>query len=180
MDLREKYEKEVVPKMEEMFGYTNKFAVPRIEKVVVNTGIGKYLSNESAREHIVRDLTLITGQKPIPTKARHAIASFKIREGMVVGHKVTLRGKRMFDFLTRFIVITLPRVRDFRGVESRAVDPSGNLTIGIKEQIVFPEISRDEITEIFGLEVTVSTTASTRDEALALFRFLGFPFTSDS
>lgn len=174
-ELKQKYIKEVIPKMEEKFGYKNSLAVPKIEKTVVNVGIGSILKDEKFQETISRDLTLITGQKPIPTLAKKAISAFKTRKGMTVGLKVTLRGKRMFDFLSRLINVALPRTRDFRGLSSKSVDEGGNLTIGIKEHIIFPEISQEEIKRIFGLEVTVVTNAETRDEAIELFRLLGFP-----
>lgn len=174
-DLREKYTKEVIPAMREKFGYRNNLAVPKIIKVVVNTGTGRVSKDEKLQEVISRDLALITGQKPIPTLAKGAISEFKIREGMPVGFKATLRGKRMYAFLDRLVGAAIPRIRDFRGLSPESIDKSGNLTIGIKEQIIFPEISSEEVRHIFGLEVTVATNTKKREEAVELFRLLGFP-----
>lgn len=174
-ELKQKYIKEVIPKMKEKFGYKNNLAVPRIEKAVVNIGIGSVSKDEKAQEIISKDLALITGQKPVPTLAKKAVSAFKTREGMVVGLKVTLRGKRLFDFLSRLINVALPRTRDFRGLSPKSVDEGGNLTIGIKEHIIFPEIYSEEIKRIFGLEVTIVSNAKKREEALELFKLLGFP-----
>lgn len=173
--LQEKYKKEVIPAMKEKFGYKNNLAVPKIEKVVVNVGIGSLSRDEQTQEVITKDLALITGQKPVPTIAKKDISAFKVRQGMVVGLKVTLRGKRMFDFVSRLINITLPRSRDFRGLSSKSIDKSGNLTIGIKEHIIFPELVSEDIKKIFGLEVTVATNAKIREEAIELFKLIGFP-----
>ena len=174
--LQEKYQKEVIPAMKEKFGYKNDLAVPRIKGTIVNVGIGSSaLKDEKTQEIISKDLTLITGQKPVPTLARKAIAGFKTRKGMVVGLKITLRGKRMFEFLSRLINIALPRTRDFRGLSPKSIDQGGNLTIGIKEHIIFPETSGEDIKRIFGLEVTVVSNAKKRKEALELFKLLGFP-----
>lgn len=179
--LKEKYQKEVIPVMMEKFGYKNKLAVPKISKVVINTGFGRLISGqrqeqiEKTLSAISRDLALITGQKPIFTKARKSIAAFKIRKGQYIGAKVTLRRKRMFDFLEKLIRLTLPRSRDFRGLKPESLDRNGNLTIPIREQIVFPEISPEKIDFIFGLEITIVTTAKTAKEALMLFQLLGFP-----
>lgn len=173
--LKEKYQKEVVPAMKEKFGYRNDLAVPKIEKVVVNTGIGKALKDSKIREEIERDLSLITGQKPKHTPAKKAVSGFKIRKGMIVGLKVTLRRERMYDFLDRLIHIALPRSRDFRGIPERCVDEYGNLNIGIKEQIIFPEISAESTRNIFGLEISVVTTCKTHKEGVELFKLLGFP-----
>lgn len=179
--LKEKFEKEVVPKMMEQFGYKSKMAVPRIEKVVINTGFGRLVAGltkqerEKISQEIAHDLALITGQKPLFTKARKSIAGFKVRKGMVIGAKVTLRGRRMYDFLERLIYIALPRTRDFRGIDPKSIDQNGNLTIGIKEHIVFSEVSSENVKRIFGFEITVSTTAKTKEEAETLFRLLGFP-----
>jgi large subunit ribosomal protein L5 len=179
-DLKQKYIKEVIPKMKERFGYKNNLAVPKIEKVIVNIGIGSSaLKDEKAQEMISKDLTLITGQKPVPTLAKKAISSFKTRKGMVVGLKVTLRGKRMFDFVSRLINVALPRTRDFRGLSSKSVDEGGNLTIGIKEHIIFPEISTEDVKKIFSLEVTVVTKAKEKEEALELFKLMGLPIKQD-
>lgn len=174
--LQKKYQKEVIPAMKEKFGYKNDLAVPRIKGTIVNVGIGSSaLKDEKTQEIISKDLTLITGQKPVPTLARKAIAGFKTREGMIVGLKITLRGKRMFEFLSRLINIALPRTRDFRGLSPKSIDQGGNLTIGIKEHIIFPETLGEDIKRIFGLEVTVVSNAKTRKEALELFKLLGFP-----
>ena len=181
--IKEKYIKEVIPEMMKKFGYKNKMAVPKIEKVVLNTGFGKIISGKTSNEKkkiqeaILDDLTLIAGQRAILTKAKKSIAGFKIRQGMQIGATVTLRGKKMFDFLDRFIHIILPRTRDFQGIESKSIDKTGNLTIAAKEHIVFPEIMPEKVKFIFGLEVTVVTTAKSREEGLELLRLLGFPIT---
>jgi large subunit ribosomal protein L5 len=175
----EKYKKEAIPAMQEKFGYKSIMAVPKIEKVVLNVGVGSVLREEPTQKLVARDLAAITGQKALPTIAKRAISAFKVREGMVVGYKVTLRGKRMFDFLSRLINVVIPRMRDFRGLESKSVDKSGNLSIGIREHIIFPEISEEEIKRIFGLEITVVTNAKSKEEALELFRLLGFPIKKD-
>lgn len=175
-DLKEKYIKEVIPAMKQKFGYRNDMAVPKIQRTVINIGIGSNaLKDDKVQELVSKDLGLITGQKPVPTLAKKAIANFKTRKGMVVGFKVTLRGKKMLDFLSRLINIAIPRTRDFRGLDSKSVDQGGNLTIGIKEHIIFPEISTEDVKRIFGLEVTIVTNANNREEALELFRLLGFP-----
>jgi large subunit ribosomal protein L5 len=181
MRLKEKYEKEVVPKMMEIFGFENKMAVPKIEKVVVNCGFGRLVAGKTEKEkeaiikNIVHDLLMITGQKPILTKAKESISGFKIKKGEEIGAKVTLRRKRMYDFLERLINVGLPRSRDFKGVEKNWFDQSGNLNIGIKEQIAFPEVSPEETKFIFGFEITVVTNAKKREHAIELMRLLGFP-----
>lgn len=175
MNLQEKYKKEVVPAMKEALGYKNALGVPMVEKVVVNTGIGKYRDNKDAVSGVEKALALLTGQKPFPTKSKKAIAGFKIREGLHVGFCVTLRGKRMYDFLERLIKVAFPRSRDFRGLDPKSIDQNGNLTIGIREHIIFPETIQEDIKNIFGLEITVATTAKTKDEAEALLRLMGFP-----
>lgn len=179
MRLKEKYTKQVIPAMREKFGYKNDLAVPKIEKVVVNSGIGKALKDEKIQEEIARDLALMTGQKPVPCQAKKAISAFKTRKGMVVGLMVTLRGQRMYDFLDRLISIALPRSRDFRGLSEKSIDQNGHLTIGIKEQIIFPEISAESTKNIFGLEVCIKTTAKNHQEGIELFRLMGFPLKSD-
>ena len=171
----EKYKKEVIPTMKEKFGYQNDLAVPRIIKVAVNIGIGKALKDKKMQETISKDLAMITGQKPVPCLAKGAISGFKIRKGMKVGLKTTLRGKKMYEFLDRLVGATIPRIRDFRGLLEKSIDKEGNLTIGIKEHIVFPEIAHEDIGLIFGLEVTVVTNAKKRKEAIELFKLLGFP-----
>ena len=171
----EKYKKEVIPAMKEKFGYQNDLAVPGIIKVVINTGIGKTLKDEKMQETISKDLAMITGQKPVPCLAKGAISGFKIRKGMKVGLKTTLRGKNMYEFLDRLVGAAIPRIRDFRGLPEKSIDKEGNLTIGIKEHIVFPEIAHEDVRLIFGLEITVVTDAKKREEAVELFKLLGFP-----
>ena len=151
--------------------------VPRITKIVINVGLGEALDNAKAIEFAVNDITAITGQKPVLTKAKNSIAGFKLREGRVIGLKVTLRGERMWSFLTRLIHVALPRTRDFRGVKSSGFDGRGNFTFGVKEQIIFPEIDLDKIKQINGMDITLVTTASTNEEAKALLEEFGFPFT---
>lgn len=175
MRLKEKYEKEVLPAMKKAFGYKSDMAVPRIEKVVVNAGIGRFLSDEKSLEEIVNDLAIITGQRPVWRQAKKAIAGFKIRQGLRVGLAVTLRGRRAFDFVERLINLALPRTRDFRGIGEKSVDRYGTLNLGIKEQIVFPEVSHENVRNIFGFQVTVKTTAKKHEEGLELLRLLGFP-----
>ncbi len=175
MKLKEKYQKQVIPAMKEQFGYKNDLAVPRITKVVVNTGFNPADRNEKLQEEIAHDLALITGQKPVSRQAKKSEAGFKIRAGMVVGLSVTLRKQLMYDFLDRLINISLPRSRDFRGLKEKSVDQNGNLNIGIKEHIIFPEISTESAKNIFGLEITVVTTSKERKSGLAIFKLLGFP-----
>jgi len=180
-EIKEKYEKKVVAAMQEKFGYKNKMSVPRIQKVVVNTGFGKLIGAKTKDEqrkffeYVLTNFSQITGQKPVLTAARTSISSFKLREGSTVGSKVTLRGKKMFDFLEKVVNIVLPRSRDFRGINIMAVDKGGNLNIGIKEHIVFPEISPEKSPIILGLQITVTTNAKTKEEGLELFRLLDFP-----
>ena len=169
----ERYQTEAVPALKKAFEYKNVMQVPRIEKVVVNIGVGEALENKKALEYAVADLTTVTGQKPIQTKARKSIANFKLREGSIIGTKVTLRGMRMWAFLDRLLNVTLPRVRDFRGVSANAFDGRGNYTLGLKDQLVFPEIEYDKIDKLRGMEVTIVTTAQNDDEARALLQLLG-------
>jgi len=179
--LKEKYQKEVVPEMMKKFGYKNSLAIPKIEKVVVNTGFGRLIAVKASKEYekilenFLTDLSLITGQRPILTRAKKSIASFKIRKSLPIGAKVTLRRKMMFDFLERLINIALPRSRDFQGITPDSFDKKGNLTIAIREQIAFPEISPEKTKNIFGLEITVVTNAKSREEGLELLRLIGFP-----
>jgi large subunit ribosomal protein L5 len=181
MPLKEKYQKETIPQMMERFGYKSKMAVPKIEKVVVNTGFGRAIGGKTSDEQkkiqsaILNDLALICGQKPILTKAKKSIAGFKIRTGMPVGAAITLRGKKMYDFLERLIYIDLPRTRDFRGIESKSFDKSGNLTIAVKEHIIFPEISLEKSRIIFGFEIIIATTAKNQEQGIELLRLMGFP-----
>jgi len=182
--LKEKYQKEVIPAMMEKFGYRNEMAVPKIKKVVVNTGFGRLVAGKTSEEQkkletaILEDLALISGQRPILKGAKKSISGFKIRKGMPVGAQVTLRGKRMQDFLERLIHIALPRSRDFRGIAASSFDKEGNLTVAIKEHIAFPEISPEKVKNIFGLEITVVTTAKSREEGIELLKLLGFPIKS--
>ena len=172
---KKKYIDQVIPKMKEKFKYTNTLAIPKIKKVVVNVGIGNFAKDEKVRNEIAKDLAIITGQKPVPTKSKKAIAGFKIRENMIIGLKTTLRGERMYDFISRLVNIVLPRTRDFSGISPKSVDQGNNLTIGIKEHIIFPEISQENVRKNFGLEITIVTNSKTREEALELFKLLGFP-----
>ena len=174
--LLEKYQKEVVPAMMKSFSYKNIMQVPRIEKIVVNIGIGEALDNPKALDAAVEDLKKVTGQHPLITKARKSIANFKLREGRLIGAKVTLRGKRMWAFADRLINIALPRVRDFRGISPDAFDGRGNYTLGIREQLIFPEIGYDEIDKIRGMEITFVTTAADDDQSAAMLSLLGMPF----
>jgi large subunit ribosomal protein L5 len=174
--LKERYQKEVVPALMKTLGLSNIMEVPRIEKVVVNIGLGEALDNAKALDAAVVDLTAITGQKPIVTKARKSIANFKLREGRAIGVKVTLRGDRMWSFLDRMMNVALPRVRDFRGVSADSFDGRGNYTLGFREQLVFPEIEYDKIDKLRGLEVTIVTTARNDDHGRQLLRLLGMPF----
>lgn len=174
--MHERYVKEAVPALFKAFGFKNVMQVPRIEKVVVNIGLGEALDNPRALESATSDLMTITGQKPVQTKARRSIANFKLREGRLIGTKVTLRGERMWAFLDRLVNIALPRVRDFRGVSPNAFDGRGNYTLGLKDQLVFPEIEYDKIDKLRGMEVTIVTSAPNDDQARALLQMLGMPF----
>lgn len=174
--LKERYRREVVPALMKSLNIDNPMRVPRIEKIVVNIGLGEALDNPKALDAAVMDLATITGQKPIVTKARKSIASFKLREGRSIGAKVTLRGDRMWAFLDRLINIALPRVRDFRGISANSFDGRGNYTLGLREQLVFPEIEYDKVDKLRGLEVTIVTTAQTDEEGRQLLGLLGMPF----
>jgi len=174
--LKEYYQKEIAPALMKAIGVDNVMEIPRITKVVVNIGVGEALDNAKALEAAVVDLTTITGQKPIITKAKKSIANFKLREGRSIGVKVTLRGERMWSFLDRLVNIALPRVRDFRGVSPNAFDGRGNYTLGLREQLVFPEIEYDKIDKLRGLEVSIITTARNDDESRQLLQMLGMPF----
>lgn len=175
MSTKEIYQKKAIPGMCEVLGIKNPMAVPRLEKVVINTGIGKILKDAKHVEEIVASLQMITGQKVILTKARKAIAGFKIREGLEVGVSVTLHGKRMWDFLDRFLNATLPRVRDFQGLNETVIDQYGNANIGMKDHTVFPEIIPEKVQHVFGFQVNIVTTAKNHEEGTALFRLLGLP-----
>jgi large subunit ribosomal protein L5 len=174
--LKEKYQNEVVPALMEKFQYKNVMEVPKLEKIVVNMGIGEAKDNPKTLESAVKELELIVGQKPVVTKAKKSIANFKIREGMNVGTKVTLRGEKMYDFLDKLMNISLPRVRDFRGVSNSSFDGRGNYALGVKEQLIFPEIEYDKIDKVRGMDIIFVTTAKTDEEARELLRFLGMPF----
>jgi len=174
--LRGIYDTEIVEAMMNKFGYKNKMAVPKIEKVVVNIGLGEAKENAKVIEHATNDIAIITGQKPVVTKAKKSISAFKLRAGMPVGCKVTLRGSKMYSFVDRLINVALPRVRDFRGVSPDSFDGRGNYTLGIKEQLIFPEISYDQIDKLRGMEVVIVTTAQTDEEARELLAQFGMPF----
>ncbi|MBV6392247.1 MAG: 50S ribosomal protein L5 [Anaerolineales bacterium] len=174
--MHERYNNEIAPALLKTFGFKNVMQVPRLEKIVVNIGLGEALDNPKALEAAVADLTTITGQKPVQTKARKSIANFKLREGRLIGTKVTLRGPRMWAFFDRLVNIALPRVRDFRGISPNAFDGRGNYTLGLKDQLVFPEIEYDKIDKLRGMEVTIVTSARNDEEARALLRQLGMPF----
>lgn len=176
MTLKERYQKEVIKKMKEEFGYTNNLAVPKIVKVTINVGIGRSKDDPKMAETAESTLTRITGQKPVYSLAKKSISAFKVREGMKVGLKVTLRGKRMWDFLEKLVNVSLPRVRDFRGLSPKSVDKKGSLNIGFKEHMVFPEIKSDEVEKIHGLEVAVTTSAKSYNEGFKLLKYLRFPF----
>jgi large subunit ribosomal protein L5 len=174
--MQERYNNDVVPALRKAFDLTNIMQVPRITKVVVNIGMGEALDNPKALESAVSDLTTVTGQRPVMTKARKSIANFKLREGRLIGTKVTLRGDRMWAFLDRLLSTALPRVRDFRGVSPNAFDGRGNYTLGLRDQLIFPEIEYDKIDKMRGMEVTIVTTAKNDDQARALLQLLGMPF----
>jgi large subunit ribosomal protein L5 len=174
--LHQRYAEEVVPALQKEFGYANPMQVPRVTKVVVNIGLGEALSNSKALDAAVGDLTSITGQKPIVTRAKKSIAQFRLRTGNAIGAKVTLRGERMWDFLERLTSVALPRIRDFRGVPSRSFDGRGNYSLGLREQLAFPEIDYDKVDRLRGLEVSIVTTARTDEESKRLLELLGMPF----
>ncbi|GAB6273449.1 MAG: 50S ribosomal protein L5 [Peptococcaceae bacterium] len=174
--LKEKYKKEVVANLMQDFGYKNVLAVPKLEKVVINVGVGEATNNSKAMDAVVNDLTLITGQRPVVTRAKRSIAAFKLRQGMMVGCKVTLRGNRMYDFVDKLFNVALPRVRDFRGVPPKSFDGRGNYTLGIKEQLIFPEIDYDKIDKARGMDIIFVTTSQKDEEAKELLKLLGMPF----
>lgn len=174
--LKERYNNEIIPALRERFGYANVNQVPRLEKVVLNMGVGEAVQDSKALDAAMEELAMIAGQRPAITRARKSVANFKIREGMPIGCKVTLRGDRMYDFIDKLISIALPRIRDFRGVSPRSFDGRGNYSLGIREQLVFPEVNYDQISQVRGLDVSIITTAKTDEEALELLRALGMPF----
>ncbi|HEY8425461.1 MAG TPA: 50S ribosomal protein L5 [Limnochordales bacterium] len=178
--LKERYRREVVPAMMARFGYRNVMEVPRLEKVVINMGVGEAVQDPKQLDAAVADLTAISGQKPVVTRARRSIAAFKLRKGMAIGAKVTLRGDRMYHFLDKLINVALPRIRDFRGVSPDSFDGRGNYSLGIREQLIFPEIQYDKVDRVRGMDITIATTARTDEEAAELLRLLGMPFRTDS
>jgi large subunit ribosomal protein L5 len=177
--MRSRYDDEIVKAMTEKFGYTNLMQVPRIEKITLNMGVGEASQDKKKVQTAAEEMELIAGQKPVITKAKKSIAQFKLREGMPIGCKVTLRRERMYEFLDRLITIAMPRIRDFRGLNPKSFDGRGNYAMGFKEQIVFPEISYDKIEKVRGLDIIVTTTANTDDEARELLRLFGFPFPAE-
>jgi len=177
--LKEKYDKKVRPALKEKFGMKNFLAVPKIVKVTINAGIGKYLKEKESVDQITGDLKTISAQKPVFSKSKQSISSFKIRQGQEVGVKVTLRGERMWHFLERLVTAALPRVRDFQGIETKNIDQNGNLNLAVKEQIVFPEIVPENVKTVFGFQINVTTTAGNRERGLELFRMIGFPVKKD-
>ena len=174
--LKEKYQKEVVPALTEKFGYKNVMQLPKVEKVIINMGVGEAVGNPKALDAAVTDLTAIAGQKPQLTRAKKSLAAWKLREGMPIGCKVTLRGTRMYQFLDKFMNVALPRVRDFRGVSEKAFDGRGNYAVGLREQLIFPEIDYDKIDKIRGMNIVIVTSAHTDEEAKELLRLMGMPF----
>ena len=176
MGLKERYRQEIIPQMIKKYSYKNVMQVPALSKVVVNMGVGEAIQNPKSLEAAVNDMTTITGQRPVVTKARKSIAAFKLRAGMKIGCRVTLRGNRMYDFVDKLVNVVLPRVRDFRGVTPRAFDGRGNYPLGLREQVIFPEIDYDKIDKVRGMDITVVTTAKTDEEARDLLRLVGMPF----
>lgn len=176
MGLKEHYRSDVVPQLQKRFDYTSVMEAPRLEKIVINIGVGEAIQNPKAMDAAVNDLAQITGQRPVITTASKSIAAFKLREGMKIGCKVTLRGKRMYDFFSKLVNIVLPRVRDFRGISPKAFDGRGNYTLGLREQVIFPEIDYDKIDKVRGMNITVVTTAKTDEEARELLKLMGMPF----
>ncbi len=176
MNLKERYKAEVVPALKEKFGYKSVMEVPKLEKIVINMGVSEVKDNSKALDVAMNELTLIAGQRPIVTKAKKSIAAFKLREGMNIGCKVTLRSDKMYDFATKFFNVALPRVRDFRGVNPNGFDGRGNYNMGVKEQIIFPEIEYDKIDKVRGMDIVFVTTAKTDEEAYELLKLLGLPF----
>lgn len=174
--LKEKYTNEVVPALTEKFNYTSVMAVPKVEKIVLNMGVGDAVNNSKNLEKAAAELALISGQKPLITKAKKSIAGFRLREGVAIGAKVTLRGERMYEFLDKLVTVSLPRVRDFHGVPTKSFDGRGNYTLGVKEQLIFPEINFDDVDKVRGLDIVIVTTANTDEEGRELLTQLGMPF----
>jgi len=179
MRLEEKYKKEIIKKLKDKFGYKNTLEVPRLVKAVINVGVGRSSKEKAFVDGVESNLTRITGQRPVKTLAKKSISAFKIKEGQIVGVAVTLRGKRMYDFIDKLINLSFPRIRDFRGLSEKGIDRTGNFTIGFKEHLAFPEINPQEMEAIHGLEICIATSAKTREEGLELFKLLGFPFKKD-
>ena len=176
--LKSKYQQDVVPAMMKEFGYKNSMQVPRLEKITLNVGVGEATQNAKAMDSVVTELTAIAGQRPVVTKAKKAIANFKLREGVPIGCMVTLRRDHMFEFLDRLITVALPRVRDFKGISDRSFDGRGNYSLGLREQIIFPEIHADKVEKTRGMTITIATTAKTDEEGRVLLRLMGMPFAS--
>ncbi len=174
--LKEKFNKEITPALMSKFEYTSVMQVPKVDKIVINMGVGEAVQNTKALDAAVEDLTIISGQKPVVTKAKKSIAGFRLREGMPIGTKVTLRGERMYEFLDKLISVSLPRVRDFRGVSKKSFDGRGNYTLGVKEQLIFPEIDYDKVSKIRGMDIVIVTTANSDEEARELLTQFGMPF----
>lgn len=174
--LKEKYANEIVPSLMSKFGYSSIMQVPKVEKIVINMGVGEAVANAKALDTALEDLQIIAGQKPVVTRAKNSIAGFKLREGMPIGAKVTLRGERMYHFLDKLMNVSLPRVRDFRGISSKAFDGRGNYTLGLKEQLIFPEIEYDKIDKVRGMDIVIVTSAKTDEEARELLTQMGMPF----
>lgn len=174
--LKERYVKEISPALVSKFNYKSVMQVPKIEKIVINMGVGDAVQNAKALDNAVEELSIITGQKPVVTRAKKSIAGFRLREGMPIGAKVTLRGERMYEFLDKLISVYLPRVRDFRGVSKKAFDGRGNYTLGVKEQLIFPEIDYDKVSKVRGMDIVIVTTANTDEEARELLTQIGMPF----
>lgn len=174
--LKEKYVSEIAPAMRETFAYKSVMQIPRVEKIVLNMGVGEVKDNPKALENAMRDMAIVSGQRPVETIASKSVAAFKLREGMKIGCKVTLRGEKMYDFLDKLISVSLPRVRDFRGVNSNSFDGHGNYAMGVKEQLIFPEIDYDKVDKIRGMDIIIVTTANTDEEAKELLTLMGMPF----
>ena len=174
--LKEKYTNEIVPALMSKFNYKSVMQAPKVEKIVINMGVGDAVANAKALDNAVEELSLVTGQKPVVTRAKKSIAGFRLREGMPIGAKVTLRGERMYEFLDKLVTISLPRVRDFRGVSKKSFDGRGNYTLGVKEQLIFPEIDYDKVSKVRGMDIVIVTTANTDEEARELLTQIGMPF----
>jgi len=180
MRLKEKYKKEILPELKKRFGYKNDFMAPKLQKVVVNVGFGRNYKDNDLIENIKKSLADITGQRCVMTKSKKSISAFKIRDGLIIGAMVTLRGERMYDFIEKLVNITFPRVRDFRGISEKSVDKIGNLTVGFREHLPFPEISPESIENVHGLEVSITTGAKNKEEGLAFLKLVGFPFKQET